>query len=146
MPSVRSSRRAVPQRLPRAGYWLRTSSLRCLRGLLRQIGSVQKTTSAFGLVGSRAQFAAISGVEWGVHHVLNFPGAPACFASQTTFTISGGASGNFDVTLTCADVTITEGASPSYLVFDIDAIAQFGTPGQEDYFSRRIAAAVTTAP
>ncbi|MCZ6772077.1 MAG: pilus assembly protein MshP [Proteobacteria bacterium] len=120
--------------------------LALLAGFIATIGSVQKTTSVFALVGSRAQFAAISGVEWGVHHVLNFSGGPACFASPTTFAISGGASGNFDVTLTCAEVTITEGASPSYLVFDIEAIAQFGTSGQEDYFSRRITASVTTAP
>ncbi len=117
-----------------------------LAAFIATIGSVQKTTSAFALVGSRANFAAISGVEWGVHHVLNVAGGPACFASPTTFSVARGASGNFNVTLTCSDVTITEGASPSYLVFDIDAIAQFGTSGQEDYFSRRIAASVTTAP
>ena len=114
-----------------------------LAAFIATIGSVQKTTSAFALVGSRAQFAAISGVEWGMHHVL---GGPACFTSPTTFTIAGGASGNFNVTLTCSSVTVTEGAAPAYLVFDIDAKAEFGTSGQEDYFSRRIAASVTTAP
>jgi MSHA biogenesis protein MshP len=117
-----------------------------LAAFIATIGSVQKTTSAFSLVGSRAQFAALGGIEWGVHHVLNVSGGPACFASPTTFTVAGGASGNFNVTLLCTAATVTEGTAPSYFVFDIDATAEFGISGQEDYFSRKIAASVTTAP
>jgi MSHA biogenesis protein MshP len=114
-------------------------------GFMVTIGSIQKTTSAFSIVGSRAQFAAVSAVEWAAHQVLNVGGGPACFASPTTFAVSGGASGNFNVTLTCTATPVTEGTA-NYSVFDIDAVAEFGTSGQEDYFSRSISASVTSAP
>ena len=120
-----------------------------LAGFMVTIGSIQKTTTAFSMVGSRANFAAVSAVEWGAHHVLNVGGGPTCFASPTTFTVSGGASGNFSVTLECVETSVTEGpaiGSTTYSVFDIDVIAEFGTSGQEDYFSRSISASITSAP
>ena len=116
-----------------------------LAGFMVTIGSIQKTTTAFSMVGSRAKFAAVSAVEWGAHHVLNVGGGPTCFASPTLFTVSGGASGNFNVTLQCAETSVTEGPT-TYSVFDIDVIAEFGTSGQEDYFSRSISASITSAP
>lgn len=114
-------------------------------GFMVTIGSIQKTTSAFSVVGSRANFAAVSAVEWAAHHVLNVGGGPTCFASPTTFTVSGGASGNFNVTLNCVETSVTE-ATTTYSIFDIDAIAEFGTSGQDDYFSRTITASITSAP
>lgn len=116
-----------------------------IAGFMVTIGSVQKTSSGFAIVGSRANFAAVSAVEWAAHHVLNVGGGPTCFASPTTFTVSGGASGNFDVTLNCVETSVTE-ATTTYSVFDIDAIAEFGTSGQDDYFSRTITASITSAP
>ncbi len=112
-------------------------------GFMVTIGSIQKTTSAFSIVGSRANFAALSAVEWGAHQVLNVGGGPACFASPTTFAVT--AVGNFNVTLQCVETSVTE-ATTTYSVFDIDAIAEFGTSGQEDYFSRTISASITSAP
>ena len=116
-----------------------------LAGFMVTIGSIQKTTMAFSIVGSRANFAAVSAVEWGAHHVLNVGGGPTCFASPTTFTVSGGASGNFNVTLECVETSVTEGPT-TYSVFDTDVISEFGTSGQEDYFSRSISASITSAP
>jgi MSHA biogenesis protein MshP len=110
------------------------------------IGSIQSATSAYAIVGARAQFAAVSGLEWGIHQVLSNPGAPSCFASPTSFTLSGGGAANFVVTLACAVTpTVTEGAS-QYVVFNIDVVAESGAPGSADYFSRRLSAAVSTAP
>lgn len=109
------------------------------------IGSVQRTTSAFAVVGARAHFAALSGIEWSAQQVLDNPGAPACFVSPTTFIVSGGTSGNFSVTLSCAQTSVTEGVV-NYEVFDIDSIAEFGISGNEDYFSRTISASVASAP
>lgn len=109
------------------------------------VGSVQHTTSAFAVVGARAHFAAMSGVEWGAQQVLDNPVTPTCFPSPSTFTVSGGGSGNFTLTLTCAQTTVTE-AAVSYEVFDFDVLAEFGTSGQEDYFSRTVSASVTSAP
>lgn len=105
------------------------------------IGSVQRTTSAYSVVGARNYVAASSAVEWAVHHVLS---GPACFPSPTTFPLDS-SSGTFQITLTCAATPVTEGAI-DYIVFDIMATAEYGTSGQDDYFSRTLAASVSSAP
>ena len=108
------------------------------------IGNVQRTTSSFAVIGTRGHFAAVSGIDWAVHQVLSNPGAPACFASPTTFTLPGGGNA-FRVTANCTPSAVTEGTD-NYAVFDISVIAEFGVSGQEDYFSRTLAASVSTLP
>lgn len=116
-----------------------------LAAFMVSIGSVQRATSTLAVVGARAHYAAASGIEWGVHQVLANPAAPVCFASPTSFPLSGAGAGNFNVTVNCAATPVTEGAT-SYVAFDLEAVAEFGTPGQEDYFSRRLAASVASVP
>ncbi len=108
------------------------------------IGNVQRTTSPFSMIATRAHFAALSGVEWSVHRVLENPAAPACFATPVTFALAGPGSGNFSVTCTCVETEVTEGAD-DYSVFDLEVTAEFGSSGQEDYFRRVVAASVSTA-
>ncbi|MEM7540251.1 MAG: hypothetical protein AAF384_01570 [Pseudomonadota bacterium] len=113
-----------------------------LAGFLVSIVGLQKTSTALSTLGARAHYAAISGLEWGVHQTLT---TTSCFTSPTTFSV-GGIGGEFEVTLTCvATAGVQEGAL-TYDVFDLDAIAEFGTAGNEDYVSRRLSASVTTSP
>lgn len=144
------TRRTVSRFLRQRGFSLVTAIflivvVALIAAFIVTIGSVQHATSAFSVVGARAHFAALSGVEWGAQQVLDNPGAPACFASPTTFTVSGGGSGNFALTLTCAQTSVAEGAL-SYEVFDLDVTAEFGVSGQEDYFSRTVSASISSAP
>ena len=98
-----------------------------IAGFLVNIGSIQRTTSAFSLMGARAEFAARSGIEWGVHEVLANAVTPVCFASPTSFVIDAA----FTVTLDCVATPVTEGAT-SYVVFDINATAvSVATGGDE---------------
>jgi hypothetical protein len=97
------------------------------------------------LVQTRAHYAALSGVEWGVHQVLANPAAPACPAAVSSFAVPGPGAGAFTVTIACTQFPVTEG-SDSYSVFDLDVEASTGSSGQEDYFRRIISASVATGP
>lgn len=122
-----------------------------IAGFLVTVGSVQRTTSAYSIIASRAHFAAISGIEWGVHQVLANPAMPACFDAggdaEEIFTVPGAGSGNFLVTVTCSPAPngqqVFEGAR-QYSVFEIDVVAEFGTSGSEDYFRRELSASVSS--
>ena len=115
------------------------------------IGSIQRTTTAFAVAGARGHNAALGGIEWGIYQTLNDGNSPQeCFApNPAIFTISGGASGNFEVTVACvrtpsAPATMVVEGSTTYVVFDLTATAVFDpAPGDlEDFFSRTISASV----
>ncbi len=107
------------------------------------IGAAGRTASSYAVVGMRAHQAARSGVEWGVHQVLGNLANPDCFASPASFAIPGAAGGGFTVRVTCFETEVTEGAS-SYSIFDIDAVAEVGSAGADDYFRRELSASVAT--
>ena len=109
-------------------------------GFMVTIGGIAHSTPAFSVMGARTYFAAASGIEWGTQQVLANALAPSCFANPTTFVVES----NFNVTLTCSATPVTEG-TVSYVVFDLTATAEAGTRGQEDYFSRILAASVSSA-
>lgn len=118
--------------------------LALIAGFLVTIGTVQQSSSAFSMVASRGHFAALSGIEWGVHEVLSNPAAPACLGAGVSFTVGGTGSGNFNVSVLCRAQTVIEGVRPAYSVFDIDVTAEFGASGSEDYFRRQLSAAVSS--
>jgi MSHA biogenesis protein MshP len=72
--------------------------------------TVQQTTSAQDLQGSRAYQAARTGIEWGLYQVLQPAAAPACPA--TTLSGLGGALTGFDVDVTCVSVNYVEAGNP----------------------------------
>jgi hypothetical protein len=107
------------------------------------IGSVQQTTSVYSLMSSRAQFAVEGGMQWAIGYVI---ANDACFAAPNdTFTLSGGASDGYTVTLTCLANNVDEGPD-NYNVFHLTAVAEKGTIGGVDYYRRKLMASVTTAP
>ena len=110
------------------------------------IGSVQRATVAQSVVGARAHYAATSGIEWAARQVLGNPGVSDCFAPPvTSFAVSGGNTGIFQVTVGCVPRQITEGGL-TYFVYDLSATAEFGPAGQEDYFTRTFTATLASLP
>ncbi len=105
------------------------------------LGTTQRATSTFSIIGSRAFYAARSGVEWGVDSVLS---NGVCFANPTTFTLNGGMTSGFDVELNCTSTAVTEGPDV-YNVYNLQVTASRGQADQDDYFSRTITASVTDA-
>lgn len=115
-----------------------------LAGFLVNIGTTQHAGGALATTAARARFAAASGIEWGVRRVLA-GGGGTCFGSPATFTLNGPGSPPFDLTVTCTATPVSE-ALTTYVVFDLEAVAEFGAQGSADYVSRRLAASVTSAP
>lgn len=97
------------------------------------MSGVQSRTPVLGLQGARAYQAARSGAEWGIYEAEQ--PTPSCSAS-TTFPI-----GNFSVTVHCTQEPSSgkyhEG-NLSYYVYQISALAEYGTYGSADYVSRRV--------
>jgi MSHA biogenesis protein MshP len=116
--------------------------LALLAVFMTTIGTTQRATSTFSILGARAFFAAQSGMEWAVATVV---GTGGCFASPTMFTLAGGMTSGFDVRLECSATPINE-AGVNYRVYQLRATASRGQSDEEDYFSRTIEATVTDAP
>jgi MSHA biogenesis protein MshP len=76
--------------------------------------TVQQTTSAQDLQGSRAYQAARTGIEWGLYQVLRNPPPPAAAPACPAATLSGlgGALAGFDVVVTCTSTDYTEAGNP----------------------------------
>jgi len=111
------------------------------------IASLQHATGAASVQGTRAVFAAQSGLEWAIRDAahngagsLNCGGAP-----PAPFTLSGGSLAGFQVrVLECIATPVTEGAV-SYNVYNLTVRASRGNVGSADYTSRTIRATVTDA-
>jgi MSHA biogenesis protein MshP len=102
---------------------------------------VQRSTTVLSLQGDRAYHAAASGIEWGIHRVL---GLSACPGATTLSLTEGGLKG-FDVDVSCTSSAHSEGGV-SLKVYEITAIAEYGTYGDRDYVRRRMKGTVTDAP
>lgn len=108
-----------------------------LGATMLSLSTVQTSTGVFALQGTRAYAAASSGIEWGINRAL--PPNNSCVAS-TPLSVDG-----FNVSVECLQSPlITEGGS-SYFVYEIRALAELGSFGDPEYFSRRLEARVTNA-
>jgi len=115
--------------------------------------SSMTTLSVLNTAGSasaiQAWFAARSGVEWGVYQALNRPactcGADCCTACNS---IDGaaidfnGAADNFGADLSCSETAQNEGGV-DYCIYNIEATAEFGAPGDVIFARRRVRVTVT---
>ena len=102
---------------------------------------VQRSTTVLSLQGDRAYHAAASGIEWGIHRVLNLSACPG----PTTLSLTEGGLKGFDVDVSCTSSTHVEGAL-TLKVYELTAIAEYGTYGDQDYARRRMKGTVTDAP
>ena len=93
--------------------------------MVRLIG-VQTSTGVMALQGARAYHAARSGLEWGAAR------ANAGESCDGSMLIEG-----FEVNVTCK-VTDFKEAQETFDVYDIGAIARYGSYGDVSYASRRV--------
>lgn len=110
--------------------------LSVLGAFLVNIVAVQHATPAMRVQGSRADYAARSGMGWAVSRAI---GAGAC--SNTSFSPGGPGLQGFTVTVRCtSSLHDLDGASTPYYVIDVSA--QSGTFGGPDFVARSLQAKV----
>jgi MSHA biogenesis protein MshP len=102
-----------------------------------RIGVLQRQTVTASLRASQAFHAAKSGISWGAQRAVS---SGAC-ASGTLNLTEAGTSG-FTVTVQCTQTVHTEG-SATLNIYVIDALAEAGLYGGQDYVSRRLQVKVT---
>jgi MSHA biogenesis protein MshP len=105
------------------------------------ISEVQRATSVGAAQSVRANFAAQSGLEWGIYQAVI---SSNCTAS-TTFSPAGAGWSDFSVTVGCTSSNHTEGPATT-TVYVITSTATTATFGTRDYFARTLQATVTNAP
>ncbi len=116
------------------------------------MSTMQQTTSAQDIQGSKAYQAAKAGIEWGAYQILTpensiAPGpivAPYACPASTPLPALGGALANFVVTVGCTPVSVfTEGGN-TVRVYQLTAVATFGTSPASNFISRSITATINT--
>jgi MSHA biogenesis protein MshP len=105
------------------------------------IGGMERATASAAVQGTRAYYAARSGIEWGIFQAM--PPTSSCVASS--FTLSAPGLNGFDVAVQCTATLHRERGPPDYSVFVIISTATSGTFGQADYVSRTLRVSVTDA-
>ncbi len=115
------------------------------------IGGAQQQAPVLAVQGARAYHAARSGIDWGIHQVLNTALGTMCTLTPAApfvtapFPVPGPGLNGFQVTVSCNYTQHQEGA-PIFEVFSITSTATFGAFGGSDFYSRTIEATVTNAP
>ena len=110
--------------------------LSVLGAYLVNMVAVQHTMPAMRVQGSRADYAARSGMGWAVSRAI---GAGAC--SDTSFVPGGTGLQGFSVTVRCtSSIHDLDGAATPYYVIDVSA--QSGAFGGPDFVARSLQAKV----
>jgi MSHA biogenesis protein MshP len=112
--------------------------LALLGAMMVSMSTSQQVGSARDLIGSRAYFAAKTGIEWGAYQVLQ---AGSCNASTA---LPPATLANFTVTVTCARSGPFDEAGTTVNVYQLNSTATTGTPGAADYAERQLQAVVST--
>lgn len=113
------------------------------------IGGMERATASAAVQGTRAFYAARSGLEWGTYGALTNT-APTCGAAPSTpttntFNLAVTGLNGFTVSVVCSYTTHKE-RSDTYNVYVINSTATSGNFGDADYVSRTLQASVTNAP
>jgi len=111
--------------------------LAALGAFMITFSNTQQINAAQDVQGTRAYWAARSGLEWGIGSVVASPMVPpACPTSPTQLTTVF--DGGFTVTVTCVRTIFFEAAAIRFL-FRIEALAQTaGSPGSVGYVERSL--------
>lgn len=104
------------------------------------ISGVQRTTATQALQSSRAYHAAHSGIEWGVFQVIDTSSCPG----PTALVLSEGGLIGFSTAVSCTSSIHTENGVNA-TIYQIIAIATYGSFGTPDYVRRRLQVTVTDA-
>ena len=114
--------------------------LSLLGAMIVSLSTTQQVGSARDLLGSRAYFAARTGIDWGSHQVLQ---AGSCPASSTLPALPGSAD-TFTITVTCSASGPFDEAGTAVRVYRITSTASSGTLGQLDHAERQLQAVIST--
>ena len=106
---------------------------------IANIRVVQQTTLLYGVQGARANQAARSGIEWGIHQSIVIGSCPA----STSFTDAAFA--GFNIQVECDRTTHDEGGV-TIDTYSLKSIASSGSYGTLDYVQRQIQATVSIDP
>lgn len=110
-----------------------------LGAFMLTFSTVQQTTSAQDLEGTRAYQAARAGIEFGVYQVLR-PGVASC--GSTTLTLGGTLAGFTDNVICSASAVYTEGTN-TLTIFTITSNASQGAAGSPFRVERELQAIVS---
>lgn len=105
--------------------------LALLGAFMMTFSNTQHLTSAQDIQGSRAYWAARTGLEWGIASTT-----AACPASPTTMSVNG-----FSVVVTCSLQTYSE-ASATLNIFKLTSVASAGTIGNLSFIERSLSASI----
>ena len=100
------------------------------------LGSLTAASGNLTIQGTKAYFAARSGLEWGIYKVAPLSGSGGsgppynCPTSPTTLTFSQGGLKGFQTVVTCTQNAFTEGGV-NYNIFQINSVGQYGTAGAD---------------
>jgi MSHA biogenesis protein MshP len=97
---------------------------------LLSLAGAQQFTGLWALQGSRAYYAARTGLQWGAHQAVN---GGACNGSLS---VNAGAPQPFTVQVSCTATAATE-LGQTLTVYRIEAVASSGDPSGPGYVSRR---------
>lgn len=114
--------------------------LSLIASFIVSIAALTRDSDILTAQGTRAYYAAKSGLEWGIYQVTQGTGSPPsynCPAPQTTITFTQGAMTGFSAVVKCTPNQYTEGGI-TYSVFQIISIGQYGTAGTLDNVSRQL--------
>jgi MSHA biogenesis protein MshP len=122
--------------------------LSALGAAILLVSTMQHTSSAMDIKGTRAYQAAQAGVEWGMYQILDpnntvsGPAAlPTCFSS-TALTLAASLS-DFTTTVSCTASTATTEGNRNLQAYTIVAVAKSGTAGTASYIERQITVIVS---
>lgn len=110
--------------------------LAALGAVMVTFSTVQQTTSALDLQGTRAYHAAKTGIEWGAYQALRNGGCSGATISP------GGTLAGFSVAVACTQYVTTE-AGNTVMLTQITATATQGTVGSPTYSERQLKATVS---
>jgi MSHA biogenesis protein MshP len=136
-----SARRASAQRgfaIISAVFLIVVLSL--LGAMIVSLSTTQQVGSARDLLGSRAYFAARTGIDWGSYQVLQ---GGSCPATTTLPPLQGSADG-FTITVGCSASGPFDEAGTAVRVYRIVSTASTGTLGQLDHAERQMQAVIST--
>ena len=110
-------------------------ALAVLGASLAQLSVTSSTSGSLALNATRALYAARSGAQWGAYQASQTPAV--CNASET-FNLTEATLSGFAITVQCTRTAHQEGAAVIGLYL-ITAEARFGSFGNADFVSRRVA-------
>lgn len=101
---------------------------------MAKLSQQQTSTNNMALIGARAKWAAMAGLNWAAYKISQ---AAVCPTPPSPFKLSEKDLNNFTLTVTCTKTNYAEGAG-SVDIFLVISRAEYGALGQPDYAFREL--------